>query len=124
MLVEARHDLDEIAGPVAVIELVHQDLIPAVTARARRSWQAEDVSGAGNAGRRAGLDRRGADLGVADHQKQRGEAVHTLFEQRLDRLRGYVAAGKAVPSVGDDDIDRRIRDPVFDTRADGRDVVA
>src|SRR6185312_4686985 len=103
MLVEARHDLDEIAGPVAVVELVHKDLIPAVTAGARRSRQAEDVSGAGNAGGRAGLDRRGADLGVAGYQKQSGEAVHSLFEQRFDRLRRYVATGKSRASGRDDD---------------------
>ena len=42
MLVEPRHDLDEIAGPVAVIELVHEDLVPGVAAGAGRARQAED----------------------------------------------------------------------------------
>src|SRR5947207_2008687 len=32
MLVEPRHDLDEIARAVAVIELVHEDLVPGVAA--------------------------------------------------------------------------------------------
>ena len=43
MLVEPRHDLDEIAGPVAVIELVHQDLVPGVPAGAGRARQAENI---------------------------------------------------------------------------------
>ena len=34
MLVKPRHDLDEIAGPVTVVELMHQDLVPGVTAGA------------------------------------------------------------------------------------------
>ena len=50
MLVQARHDLDEIAGPVAVVELVHQDIVPAVAAGAGGAWQAENVSCAGDAG--------------------------------------------------------------------------
>jgi hypothetical protein len=32
VLVEARHDLDEVARAVAVVELVHQDLVPGVAA--------------------------------------------------------------------------------------------
>src|SRR5262245_6568743 len=53
VLVEARHDLDEIAGTVAVAELVHQDLVPGIAAGARRARQAEDVGAAGNSGGRA-----------------------------------------------------------------------
>src|SRR3954452_11012263 len=37
MLVQPRHDLDEIAGPRAVIELVRQDAVPAVAAGGRRA---------------------------------------------------------------------------------------
>ena len=42
MLVEPRHDLDEIAGTRAVIELGGEDAVPGVAAGARRSRQAED----------------------------------------------------------------------------------
>ncbi len=35
MLVEARHDLNEIAGAIAVIKLVHQNLVPGIAAGAR-----------------------------------------------------------------------------------------
>src|SRR5881227_3173362 len=64
VLVEPRHDLDEIAGPIAVVELLRENTVPAVAAGARRSRQAEDKSRAGEAGGGAALDRRGADLGM------------------------------------------------------------
>src|SRR5712691_9715849 len=91
VLVEARHDLDEVARAIAVVELVQQDVVPSVLAGARRARQAEDVGGAGDARGGAGLNRRGADLAVAHHQEERGEAVHALFEEGLDRLRRDVA---------------------------------
>src|SRR5262249_24294429 len=67
MLVEAWHDLDEIAGTIAVVELVQQYLVPGVAAGAGRARQAEDVGPAGHARGRACLDRRGADLRLAHH---------------------------------------------------------
>src|SRR5258708_39495067 len=71
MLIEPRHDLDEIARPVTIVELVHQDVVPGIAAGARGTWQAEDVGRAGDARSGAGLDRRSTDLAVAHHQKQR-----------------------------------------------------
>src|SRR3569833_3481616 len=67
MLVEARHDLDEIAGPCAVVELRRQDAVPAVATGAGRSRQAEDVGGSRHAGGGTALDRRRPDLGMAQH---------------------------------------------------------
>src|SRR5258708_17697014 len=58
MLIEPRHDLDEIAWPVTIIELVHQNVVPGVAAGARRARQAKDVGRAGDARNGAGLDRR------------------------------------------------------------------
>ena len=55
---------------------------------------------------RARLDRRRADLVVGDAVKNLREAVHALFEQRLQRLRRDVAAGEAGAAGGDDDVDR------------------
>src|SRR3981189_277785 len=63
MFIQPRHDLDEIAGPRAVVELGAKDAVPAVAAGAGRTRQAEDISGARNAGGRPALDRRRADLG-------------------------------------------------------------
>src|SRR5882757_5869779 len=50
VLVEPRQDFYKIAGPVAVIELVHQNFVPGVLAGARRARQAKHVSRVGDAG--------------------------------------------------------------------------
>ena len=42
MFIEARHDLNKIAGHVAVVELVGQNAIPGVLAGTGRSRQAKD----------------------------------------------------------------------------------
>src|SRR4051812_33998870 len=67
MLVQPRHDLDEIAGARAVVELGLEDAVPAVAAGAGRTREAEDVGRARDARGGAALDRRRADLGVAEH---------------------------------------------------------
>jgi hypothetical protein len=41
MLVEPRHDLDEIAGPRPVVELRRQDAVPAVAAGAGAASETE-----------------------------------------------------------------------------------
>ena len=51
------------------------------------------------------------------------KAVHPLFEQRLDRLRRDVAAGKAGAAGGDDDIDAAICNPAADDGANGLDII-
>ena len=86
MLIQPRHDLDEIAGPRAVIELRGQDAVPAVAAGAGRSRQAEDEGRIRDARRGAALYRRRPDLGMAQHVEGDGETIHPFFEQRLDRL--------------------------------------
>src|SRR5262249_52702270 len=123
VIVKPRHDLDEIAGPVAVVELMHQDLVPGVAAGTGRAWQAEHIGAAGNARSGAGLDGRGADLGLTHQQEHRRKTVHTLLEQRLDRLRRHVPSGEAGAAGGDDHVDCRIRYPLFDLRADAADLI-
>src|SRR5689334_21046215 len=46
VLVEPRHDLDEIARPRAVVELCRQNAVPGIAAGPGRARQAEDVGGA------------------------------------------------------------------------------
>src|SRR6476620_9737820 len=123
MFVEPRHDLDEVARPRAVIELMREDAVPAVLAGAGRARQAEDIGRTGDAGGGAALDRRGADLGVAQHMKCDGKPVHAFLEQRLYRLRRDVAAGEAGAAGGDDDINTGVGDPLTNDGADGFDVV-
>ena len=43
MLLEARHELDQVAGPQPRVELVVQDALPGVAAGARRARQGEQV---------------------------------------------------------------------------------
>src|SRR4051812_46502801 len=100
MLVQPRHDLDEIAGTGAVVELGFEDAVPAVAAGTGRTWKAEDVGCARDAGRGAALDRRCADLGVAQHVECDRETVHALLEQGLDRLRRDVAPGETGAAAG------------------------
>ena len=59
---EPRHQLDEIARTETVVELVDEDVLPCVAARARRSGQREQIGAAGDAGRGAALDRRRPDF--------------------------------------------------------------
>src|SRR5688572_23518063 len=94
MLIEAGHDLDEIAGPVTIIELILEDQIPAVAAGAGRPRQAEDVFPLGDAGGCARLHGRGADLPEGDMVKGNGEAFDLLFEQRPHGFDGDVEAGE------------------------------
>src|SRR5262249_2650746 len=111
MFVEARHDLDEIARAVTVVELVFENAVPGVTAGAGRTGQAEDVGRADNTGGGARLHRRSADLLVTHHVKDGRESFHALLEQRLERLGRHVAASKAGAAGGDDHINGRIVDP-------------
>src|SRR5207248_9951566 len=118
MFIQPRHDLDEVAGPRAVVELRGQNAVPAVTAGAGRTRQAENKSGAGDTGGGAALHRGSADLGMAQHVEGDGKSIHPLFEQRFDRFGRHVAAGKTGAAGGDDDIDACIRNPPLDDAAD------
>ena len=53
MLIETRHDLDEVARLVAIIELMHQNFVPGILTSARRAGQTKNVSRAGKASRGA-----------------------------------------------------------------------
>ena len=49
VFLEPRHQLDEIARPVADVELVDQDFVPSVLAGAGRARQREEVGAVGDA---------------------------------------------------------------------------
>src|SRR4051794_24622657 len=93
MLLQARHQLDEIARAEAVVELVHEDAFPGVAAGAGRTGQCEQIGAAGDPGGGAALDRRGADLLVALPAEQLAETCNLLFVDAVECFRGYVAAG-------------------------------
>ena len=57
-LFQARHDIDEIAGPMAAVELPLEDAVPRVLAGSRRARQAENIGAVGRAAAGARLDGR------------------------------------------------------------------
>src|SRR6476659_8669673 len=81
---QAPHDLDQVAGPVTVVELVAQDALPGALAGAGRPGQTEDVGTARQSVSGARLDGGGRHLLKRDHVKDRRKAFDLLFEQRLD----------------------------------------
>src|SRR5262245_55823241 len=87
VLFQAWHDFDQVAGPVAVVELVAKNALPGILAGARRARQTEDVGASGQSAAGARLNGGGRHLLERDHVKDRGKTVDLLFEQRLHRLR-------------------------------------
>ena len=80
MLLQPRHDLDQIAGAVANIELEFQNPIPAVAARSGRSRKAEDIGAAGDAAAGSRLNGRGRDFLEGQHVKEDRETLDLFFE--------------------------------------------
>src|SRR5438094_2641542 len=118
MLLQPGHQLDEVAGAEAVVELVDKNALPSVAAGAGRSRQGEQIGAAGDPGRRAALDRRGADLLVALPAEELAKAGDLLLVDTVERFRRHIAAGNAGAAGRDDDIDLRIGDPRAELRDD------
>src|SRR3546814_16849126 len=74
VFLQARHELDEVARPMAGVELELQDVLPAVLAGRGRPGQREEVGAVGDAADGAALHGGGADLLVAQHAEQLAEA--------------------------------------------------
>src|SRR6266851_3131554 len=111
MLLQPRHQLDEIAGTEAVVELVDEDPVPGVAAGAGRARQREEVGAAGDPGRRPALDRRGPDLVVAEPAEELAEARDLLLVDAVEGLGCHITPGDPGAAGRDHDIDRRIGDP-------------
>src|SRR5438874_11233281 len=77
MLVEPRHDLDEIAGPISIVELVDEAFVPGILAGAGRARQAEKLVRACGAGGGARIVCRGAALVVEFVQGEDSPALLT-----------------------------------------------
>src|SRR5271166_3570919 len=93
MRLQPRHQLDEVAGAEAVVELVHQDPLPGVAAGAGRARQGEEIGPAGNPGRRPALDRRGPDLVIAEPAEKLAKAGDLLLIDAVEGLGRDVASG-------------------------------
>src|ERR1700712_1087808 len=123
MLEEPRHDLHEIAGHMPIVQLGLEDPVPCVLAGPWRAGQYEYEGCVGNAAGRARLDRRGADLVVGNSVEDGGEAVHPLLEQRLECLRGDIAAGEAGASSCNHHVNVVVARPGLDLCTDLVDIV-
>src|SRR5580700_8724664 len=93
LLLQPGHQLDEIAGAEAVVELMDEDAVPGVAAGAGRAGQREQIGAAGDPSGGAALDRRGADLLVALPAEQLAEPGDLLLVDAVERLGGHVAPG-------------------------------
>src|SRR5579885_2783134 len=111
VLLEARHQLDEVARAVAIVELMDENALPAVAARTGRAGQGEKIGAAGDAARRPALDRRGPDLLVAQPAEELAEAGDLLLVDGLERFGGDVPAGDAGAARRDDDVDHGVGNP-------------
>src|SRR5215472_16086082 len=118
MLLQARHQLDEVARPEAVVELVHEDAFPGVAAGAGGAGQGEQIGAAGDPGRRTALDRRGADLLVAEPAEQLAKAGNLLLIDAVERFRRNVPAGNPGAAGRDHDVDVGVGDPLPELRND------
>src|SRR5438132_13083464 len=91
MFLQAGHQLDEVARPEAVVELVDENAFPGVAAGARRAGQGKQIGAAGDPGGGPALDRRGADLVVAEPAEQLAKAGDLLFVDAVESFGGHVA---------------------------------
>src|SRR6516165_6519641 len=119
MLLQPGHELGEIAGTEADIELEAQDLLPAIAAGAGRAGQREEIGAAGDTARGPALHGGGADLLEAEPTEELAEAVDLLLEQGLEGLGGDVPSGDAGAAGGDHHLDPRIGDPAPELLGDG-----
>src|SRR5438094_8119366 len=124
MLLQPGHQLDEVAGAEAVVELVDKNALPSVAAGAGRSRQREQIGAASDPGGGAALDRRGADLLVALPAEQLAEAGNLLLVDAVEGFRRHIAAGDAGAARRNDDIDLRIGNPCLQLRGDLVELVA
>ncbi len=112
MFLEPGHQLNQVAGPGAVVELRAEDFLPTVAAGRGRARQREQIGAVGHAAGGAGLHGRGADLLKTPHAEQFSEAQNLFLIDRGEGLGRDVAAGEAGAAGGDDDFDLLIIDPL------------
>ncbi len=124
MLAQTRQELGEVARLVPDVELVLEDVVPAVAACAGRARQHKDI-GAGQYARiGAGLNRRRADLLEADPAEQFAEPVDPFLRDIAERLGRDIAAGDAGSAGRDNHLDLGVGGPAAELVGDRRAVVA
>ena len=84
-LFQARHDIDEIAGPVAAVELPLENAVPRVLAGSWRPRQTEDIGAVGSAAAGARLDCRRRDALEREHVEDRPRSPRSLSRTAASR---------------------------------------
>src|SRR3546814_16541544 len=97
---QPRHQVDEIAGTMAAVELGRQYALPRVLHRARRAGEREDIGAARDHGAGARLDRRGDDPLLAEPAKQPTAARDVLSDTADQLTRRPGPAGEAGDAQG------------------------
>src|SRR5271167_2784323 len=118
VLLQSRHQLNEIARAEAIVELVHEDFFPGVAAGAGRSRQRKQIGGAGDPGRGPALDRRSADLVVAEPAEQLAKTLYFFLIDAVKCFGRHIAPGDPGTAGRDHDVDLRIGDPGLELRHD------
>src|SRR6201987_2996471 len=113
MLLQSRHQLEEIAGGKPVVELVHKNPLPGVAAGARRTRQREEIGAASHTSGCAALDRRGPDLLVAEPPEQLPKTRDLLLINTVEGFWCDVSPGNAGAAGLNHHVDLRGRDPCF-----------
>ena len=122
MLLQPGHQLHQVAGAVAVVELPHQDVVPAVLHCAGAAGQREQIGPARHPADRARLHGGRADLLEAEHAEQLPEALDAFLESKSsgiktvlqldvneEELKRRIAERKKVSGRADDDEDKLVK---------------
>ena len=118
MFVETRKNLDKIAGPMPVIELEGEDLVPGILAGAGAAGQRKEIGAARHATGGAALHRAGADLLHRHDGEDRPEGLDLLLVDIAMRLDGHVAPGEPGAAGRQDHVDLAVGDPGAQLRGD------
>src|SRR6516165_5085763 len=111
MLLQSRHQLDEIAGAKSVVELVHKNPLPGIAAGARRTRQRKKIGTTSHTRGCAALDRGGADLVVAKPSEELTKTRDLLLINTVEGFWCDVSPGDACAAGRNHDVDLRVCDP-------------
>src|SRR5690625_1328394 len=124
MLLQTGHEFHEIAGPVAVVELPAENILPAILAGPGGARERKEIGPPGHATQRPGLHGRGTDLLVGEHAEELAEAFDVLFHDPVEGFRRDISAGYTGTAGGNDDVHPRILNAALEKSDDRVDVVA
>ena len=111
MFLQAGQQFGKITGAVTNIQLILEDMIPAIPAGPRRTRQGKQIGSTRHPGRGAGLDRRGADKFETDLAENFTKSGNLFFIDLCEGFRGDIPARDPGAARGNDRLYRRIRDP-------------